>query len=383
MHDVVIVGGSIAGASAAIELAQRGYDVLVIERAAGHRRKACGEGIFPGGVRALAELGVLEKVRAHACELRSLRFIAGPHHAAAPLGHNGSHGLGIMRSVLDPALLATAEHAGANVRRGVICRGLARSADGWFALRTDSGLLSGRVIVAADGLRSRLRREAGLDRPVRGRRYGISAHVRLAASNPSSVDVYIERGRELYVTPVSDGVANVALLLGAGAMRAFAGHPEAAFRQMIAPHPSLAGAELLDAPVAAGPFPAACSRAWRANLLLAGDAAGFFDGISGEGISSALISSRACARAVDLFLRTGDVSALQRYDAERRALVRNSDMLARLSLALAARPALARLAVQHLARQPATFARMVAINTGELPLRALRPRDIAALAFGL
>ena len=159
--------------------------------------------------------------------------------------------------------------------------------------------------------------------------------------------------------------------------------PSAAFQRELNGHGVLAGAELLDAPVATGPFPAACSRAWRDNLVLAGDAAGFFDGISGEGISAALLSARACAGAVGDVLRTGDRRALRRYDGERRTITRNSDLLARISLILAARPALAHRAVANLARRPQTFARLVAVSTGDLPLGALGARDLLALACGL
>ncbi|HEY7801946.1 MAG TPA: FAD-dependent oxidoreductase, partial [Dehalococcoidia bacterium] len=235
MHDVVIVGGSVAGASAAIHLARAGHDVLLIERSRDHRRKACGEGVFPAGVRELADLDVLDRLRKNASELGELRFIAGPHIATAPLGRDGAHGLGVQRSLLDPALIGAAEAAGASVRRGIAARGLVRSPEG-VAVRTDAGILHARFVIAADGLRSRLRRDAGLERPTRARRYGVSAHVRLLSLDPSRVDVHIERGRELYITPVGGNDANVALLVGRDAMPAFAGDPAAAFRRELDAH---------------------------------------------------------------------------------------------------------------------------------------------------
>jgi flavin-dependent dehydrogenase len=167
-------------------------------------------------------------------------------------------------------------------------------------------------------------------------------------------------------------------------MPQFAGDIQSAYRRLIAGVPSLHdGYELLEEPRVTGPFPVACTRGWRANLVLAGDAAGFFDGISGEGMSIALASSRDCAVAVDQYLATRSYAPFRAYDRQRRALARNSTLLARLSLFLGGHPTLARLAVRNLARRPEAFAKLVAINGGERGLMSLRPRDFAALLAGL
>ena len=70
------------------------------------------------------------------------------------------------------------------------------------------------------------------------------------------------------------------------------------------------------------------------------------------------------------------------YERQRRRLVRIPNLFARTMLALASRPVLGRRAVLNLSRQPATFARLAAINGGEAPLSSLRPRDLLALATG-
>ena len=100
-------------------------------------------------------------------------------------------------------------------------------------------------------------------------------------------------------------------------------------------------------------------------------------------MSTTLVSARHCAAAVDAYLATGSDSCFRRYEAQRRLLVRNANLLARLSLALAARPALARWSVRNLARNPATFTRLTAVSAGDLPLRALRPSDALALLLGI
>jgi flavin-dependent dehydrogenase len=143
------------------------------------------------------------------------------------------------------------------------------------------------------------------------------------------------------------------------------------------------GARLIDQPVAAGPFPVEAKRAWRKNLVLVGDAAGFYDGVTGEGMSLALVTARLCATAVDRFLLGDGEASFREYDRKRRALARNPRILGGLVLALAAHPGMGSRAVANLARHPETFAKLVSINQGERGLASLRPRDILAFLTGI
>lgn len=380
-YDAAVVGGSLAGAATAIHLADAGRSVVLLERASAVRRKACGEGLFPQGARELERLGLLAAARERSAALLGVRFHAGDAVAAATMA--GAGGIGVRREWLDPLVLARAEAAGVEVRRGVTVRTLLPHGACLRGVNTDKGDVLARVVIGADGLNSRMRRLAGLEGKRRGSRYGISAHVRANGDFEPFVDIYFERGHELYVTPVGGAEANVALLLRKSAMQQFAGGLRARYEQMLHDHAALhEGFELLDEPLAAGPFAASCTRPWRANLVLVGDAAGFSDGITGEGMSIALVSAQACAEVVDRYLRDGGYEAFREYAARRAALVRSSNLLARLSLALGSRPALAEMAVRNLQRKPRTFDKLVAINSGDANLRAIRPRDLLALATG-
>lgn len=357
--------------------------MLVVDRQQFPRAKACGEGLFPLGVAELERLGVLASIADVSSPLRVVRFHAGRQTVEAPLGRTAG-GLGVSRLHLDVAVLERAREAGVDVRLGVTATGLRVRKGKVVALQTSEGDLPGRAFLAADGLQSRLRRVAGLDGRRRGDRYGVSGHVSLPVAPKPEVDVYFERGHEIYVTPLGGNCVNVAVLTRRAGMRPFAGDFRGRFEEMLREHSAFRdGFDLCSEPLAAGPFPAGCSRAWRANLVLAGDAAGFFDGISGEGMTAALLSARECAAAVDAYLESGSYEAFRKYDRRRRALVRNSNLLARVSLALSRQPKVAELAVRNLSRRPETFGRLVAINTGEAGLRSLRPRDVMALGFGL
>jgi menaquinone-9 beta-reductase len=382
--EVIVVGGSITGATVALHLARAGRDVMLLERTVQQRRKACGEGLFPAGVRELDLLGALPELAPRGRELHAISISAGEHTATAPLSGWGVPAMGIQRTELDAALLRAAERGGVRLRRGVTSRGLVSEGGAITGVITDHGDVHARVVVAADGAQSRLRRDAGLASGRPGGRYGVSAHLRLDGGLEPAVRVRAEAGYEIYLTPVGRDVANVALLVGRERARRFGGRVREEYTALLSRHPALAGrCELLDEPVAAGPFPVRCSRPWRDGLVLAGDAAGFYDGISGEGMTLALRSARACAQAVDAHLRDGHAAALEAYERRLRALARNPELLARLSLTLARRPALAAAAIRNLERRPATFAKLVEINSGQRPLSALRPSDVLAMLAGV
>ncbi len=385
MHDVAVVGGSLAGAMTAYHLARAGLRIVLLEQAEHPpRRKACGEGLFPAGVRELAAAGLLAELEGCSAPIEGVRFHAYGAVASARLGHGGATARGVRRDVLDALVLAHAERAGVDVRRGVTATGLVIHARRAAGVQTAAGTVNARVIVGADGLNSRVRRLAGLETRTRGDRYGVSAHVRLERPAGPWVDVHFARDHELYLTPVGPHEINVALLTRRPAMARFAGGLGPAFDQFFVTHPAMpAGWTRTSEVAAAGPFHQRARRAFRSNVVLVGDAAGFFDGITGEGMALALVSARLAAEAIRAHLECGSVEPFRSYDQERAALARNSELLGRLTLFLSPKPALARWSTRNLSRRPATFDRLTAISAGERPMRSLRPRDLLALALGL
>jgi flavin-dependent dehydrogenase len=379
VFDVAVVGGSLAGAATAIHLARAGRSVVVLERNAEFKRKACGEGLLPFGAQELERLGILAETAEQSWPLAGVRFhTRGDMAAGAMVG-----AFGVRRRILDPLLLGRAEAAGVDVRRGVTVRGLLRDGRRVAGVGTDHGDVRARVVIGADGLHSPVRRLAGLEGGRRGNRYGISAHARFREPLAAFVDVHFFGDYELYVTPVGEFEGNVALLTRKPGMRRFAGQLVEEYTRLLASLPGGDGAELLDEPLAAGPFETGCRRPWRANVVLVGDAAGFFDGITGEGMSVALRSARDCAAACDAYLDSGGYEPFKRYAAQRSAVVLNSGLLGRLTLTLGERPPLARMAVRNLRRKPATFDRLLGLNAGTLGLGSLRPGDVLALALGV
>lgn len=291
--DLVVVGGGPVGLVAALHAARLGMSAVVVEPRPSPVDKACGEGIMPAGVAELAALGV----HPDGHPIRGIRYVDGRSldgrgpSADAPVGPRP--GLGVRRTTLHAALTRATEAAGDGIRQvqdRVV--DLAQDDGGVTVGLAGGGEVRAGHVVAADGLLSPTRRLLGLDRPSRApRRRGLRRHYRVAPWT-DHVEVHWGRSCEAYVTPVAEDVIGVAVLTGrvAGFLEHLAEIPWLAGR--------FAGAEPLDEVRGAGPLRqrAACRVAGR--VLLAGDAAGYVDALTGEGLTLGWRQAKAAVEAV-------------------------------------------------------------------------------------
>jgi flavin-dependent dehydrogenase len=280
MIDVLIVGGGPAGLATAIRCAQAGLSVTVAEPRTGPVDKACGEGLMPAAVTRLAALGV--HPAGH--PLRGIRYMDGSHRSDALFRHG--HGLGVRRTTLHTALAARTAELGIPVlpRRvtGFTRRGGVVTAAG----------VEARYLVAADGLHSAIRRACALDPPPASHtRFGLRRHYRVAPWT-DLVEVHWSRDAEAYVTPIAEDQVGVAIL-GAG---------RGDFSSRLAAFPALrerlAGAAPASEVRGAGPLRQDVRCRAAGNVLLVGDASGYLDALTGEGIGAALAQAAVLADCV-------------------------------------------------------------------------------------
>ena len=394
--DVVVVGGSVAGSATAAFLARRGHNVVILDRARFPRDKPCGEGLMPHGVDLLSELGVLDRVRASgATELTGVRYTLDncrTVRAGFPsLSGHSSVGLGIRRLALDQLLLDFAREFGSvQVLENFRVVGLVRRNGAVVGVTDGHREVRASVVVGADGIRSTVRRSMGWDVARRGtHRYAALGHFRCADVRTigSDVHVVIARGLEVYVTPVGRGEVLVALLGGRGFMRHFSGDLSGGYERVVRAVPCLSGlfqgAKLMPGVRAIGPFAARASCVAGSAVLLVGDAAGFLDPITGEGMASALQQACAAATVIDTALRTGAADPdLSTYALEHRRITATGNRLTWVALSMCNSQAMAMRAMAGLQRRPELFAKLLAINCGYSGLRSVTPRDWLALVSG-
>jgi flavin-dependent dehydrogenase len=361
--DLAVVGGGPVGLAAAIAARQRGLSVVVLESGEPGRDKACGEGILPDGVAALAELGV--SMAGLGRPFRGIGFADETHTVAGDFPERP--GLGVRRTRLHGALAAAAQGAGAELRWGARVEALAT--DG---VRLASGeRVAAHTVVGADGLHSRVRRWVGLERGAAPRRrYGVRRHYRLVPWS-ERVEVLWRDGCEAYLTPVGESELGVAMLWSGGPSRfdrLLERFPELAAR--------LAGAEVLSRDRGAGPFHQRARAAVRGRVALVGDAAGYLDAITGEGLALGFREAQALALSLE---RGG----LEDYARASHRLRRLPETLTRLLLVAERHPAVRRRLFAALARDPRLFARLLAVHCRALPARRLGLAAAARLAGAL
>jgi flavin-dependent dehydrogenase len=361
VRDAVVVGAGPAGLALAIGAAARGLDVTVLERRGdGPLEKACGEGLLPGGVRALERLGVLPLVPAsERAPIAEIRWIE-PTGAAARLRLPPPGGLGIRRLALSAALLERARAVGVEVVPDADVT-LHRRETGAIRAFTADRSFAGRVLVAADGLGSPTRRREGLEVPAPARpRFGIRRHY---AVRPwaDAVEVHFGPDAEAYVTPAGAGRVGIAILFertdAVSFERLLARFPALERRVAAVPHDSVVRG--------AGPFDRRATARVADRLVLLGDAAGYVDAVTGDGLALALGCAGDLAALLPAALARGATrEALRPYDAAWRRRFRPYAAWTRAMLALTRHPAVRRRVLALAAARPAPFERVVAAAVG-------------------
>lgn len=296
--DIAVVGGGPTGLAAAIEASRRGLTVELFEPKAGPIDKACGEGLMPGAVESLRALGV---------DIPTGQPFFGVTY----------------RDALDPTIVAHGTFPGPpgrGVRRVSLHESMLKCARGErinqinqkvtsISLHEEYAVVNGyhstRWVIGADGLHSDVRRLVGLESAPNGAsRFGIRRHYRRAPWT-DRVEVHWSNAAEAYVTPIAGDTVGVAILFD----------PPGRFDPLLEHFPLLQkrldGAEIVTEDRGAGAFGTKARAVRKGRVLLAGDAAGYVDALTGEGIALGIKVAREAVRCI----HEGEVDTYEKHYA--------------------------------------------------------------------
>lgn len=405
--DAIIVGAGPAGSITALLLARAGHHILLLDRQRFPRAKPCGDCLSAGTTRVLHRIGVLDAVLAEKpAHLTGWRIVSPGGHEFAAGFHDATTepdtrttALSIPREHLDHALARAAQRAGAKFLTGIRVTDPLLGTDGRVVGVRARGAdgqpitLQAPLVVAADGLRSTLARRLGaVRRAPRLRKLSLTAHLHGIQDLGNGGEMHVIDGACAGVAPVTtpepdtdDGtrLCNLTLVVyGDRFARDVARDTRTFFREMIRRFPAL-GHRIDTGPVttllASGPFDWPTRRITGDGFALVGDAAGYFDPFTGQGIHHAITGAEILAEVADAALRTGDLSAkrLRPYSRGHAAMIRGAHAVQYLIETVISRPRLADLAIRRLARNPAAAEALVAVTADLRPARSLLSSTLA------
>ena len=387
--EVVVVGGGPAGAIAALLLARRGVAVRLFDRAVFPRDKLCGDSLNPGALRILARHGLDGEVTRRSLPVEGM-IVTGPTGVTIEGRYPpGVLGRSLRRCDLDACLLAAAERAGVVTQSAVRVTGAVTESTGGetrvVGIRTSTTRHAARIVIAADGRHSTLAFQLRLARhPRQPRRWAIGAYFEGVSGQTACGEMHVRERGYIGVAPVPGGLTNACLVVPARRARQMLSSPAAALEAALAADPLLAdrfrmarrvtGARVL------GPLAVDASAAGVPGLLLAGDAAGFIDPMTGDGMRLAMRSGELAAEAA-LRALAGQADA-EHWLARRRQEEFGQKMRVNRALrALAARPGAVAIAARGAALAPSILRRIIAY-AGDVYLEEPEADGVSVVAAG-
>ncbi|MBI3311953.1 MAG: NAD(P)/FAD-dependent oxidoreductase [Candidatus Omnitrophica bacterium] len=344
--DLLVIGAGPAGSLTAREAARKGLKVLLVDKSGFPRRKVCGSCINPAALSILEEAGLGDLPRRlGGVPLRNIRLGSNGREAVLPL----QGGVVLSRSAFDAALVQEAETAGARFLPHT--RATVRSAEGearlvFLTCGSKEYGLRAKTIVAATGLSGVAAGPAS--------RIGLGTVLDSSNRFYEPGTIYMACGRRGYagLVRLENGSLDIAAAVEAGFLRA-AGSPAQAVELLLKEAGFPLPGELSEADWAGTPpLNQRSASLAQERLFRIGDAAGYVEPFTGEGIGWALASAAAVVPLIEQGVRAWNPDLSARWAAlHRRRIQRRQNLCRWISLGLR-RPALTSTAIRLLSWKP-------------------------------
>ena len=376
-QDVIVVGGGPAGLATAIALGRNDIPVTVLDRQKIPADKVCGEGVMPPGLKFLKEIGALPLISStDSASFFGIRYLT-ESGTRAEAEFEAGPGRGIRRTALSSALREVAgQFPSVKIVEEVRVSGIDQGA----VVRCENGdQFEARLVVGADGLRSKVRQWAKLNGPNSSKkRFGIRRHFRIAPWS-RFVEVYSGPHMEAYVTPCGSEQIGIAILWepsrfpvpkkgkGTDLFDALLGEFPL-LREQLGENPiSLGPARSL------GPFAQKTIRRTGDGIALLGDASGYLDPCTGEGLTLAFKQALALEKCVVPALQTKSadclsIADLTGYELAWKKIMRPYFLCTHAMMFCQDRRELFEFLARRVCNRPDVLRHLLSFNMGKAPL---------------
>ncbi|MCI0525865.1 MAG: NAD(P)/FAD-dependent oxidoreductase [Nitrospira sp.] len=371
--DVIIVGAGPAGSATATFLSQKGYQVLLLDKARFPREKICGEFISPEIPAVLDRLGVLKTI----CEknpwqiqgilissYQNFQFkldFPSIQSSKHPL-MAGSQGFNIPRFIFDELLLRNAQQASVEVLEGFKVTDLIFQGDqicGIKGIHQEGHQVEfkSRLVVGAGGRNCIVAKRLNLHVGYRWlRKAALMTYFKGIQDPGRYVEMHVNPPGYCGIAPVGEDLVNVSLVVDLEIVRSNPGDLSDYFLKSIFNNrlikEKLSGGRMSKKLKGVGPLAFKAKRCSWGGALLVGDSAGFIDPFTGEGIYHALRSGELAAEIIHEAFKINNMTKefLQKYDHLRIQEFRRKFRICHVLQPIIYRPWLANLVAQSMAR---------------------------------